>query len=345
MAALLLLLCLQGERKTENVVLVTLDGFRWQEVFAGAEERLISKELGRVEDVDSLRARYWRDTPEARREALLPFLWGELAGKGQILGNASKGCEARVANGLKFSYPGYAEMLVGFADPRIDSNKKVPNPNPTVLEWMSKRPGFEGRVAAFCGWDVFPSILNRERSGLPTWAGEPGGLYGELAAEIPTPWRGTLYDALTFRPALEHVKTKAPRLLYLALGETDEWAHHGRYDRYLEAATRDDAYLKRLWETLQSMPAYAGKTALLVTTDHGRGSEGATWRDHGKAVAGAERIWIAAMGPEIPAKGERTKIPDVLQSQIAATVAALLGEDYRRDVPQAAVPLAPLLGN
>lgn len=342
MLILALLLCLQGERKTENVVLVTLDGFRWQEVYGGAEERLISKELGRVEDVADLRKRYWRDTPEARRQALLPFLWGEVAGKGQLIGNAAKGSEARVTNGLKFSYPGYAELLGGFADPRIDSNKKVPNPNPTVLEWMSKRPGFEGKVAAFCAWEVFPAILNRERSGLPTLEGE-GGLYGELAAEIPTPWRGCRYDALTFRPALDYVKKQAPRVLYLALGETDEWAHHGRYDRYLEAAAQDDAYLKLLWETLQGMPAYAGKTALLVTTDHGRGHEGAAWRDHGKGVDGAERIWIAAIGPDIPAKGERARIPDVLQSQVAATVAALLGEDYRRDVPKAAAPIAPLL--
>lgn len=89
MLILALLLCLQGERKTENVVLVTLDGFRWQEVYGGAEERLISKELGRVEDVADLRQRYWRDTPEARRRALLPFLWGEVAGKGQLIGNAA----------------------------------------------------------------------------------------------------------------------------------------------------------------------------------------------------------------------------------------------------------------
>ena len=29
--------------KTENVILITLDGMRWQEVFSGAEKRLITK--------------------------------------------------------------------------------------------------------------------------------------------------------------------------------------------------------------------------------------------------------------------------------------------------------------
>ncbi|MGI8992391.1 MAG: hypothetical protein ACR2I2_22775, partial [Bryobacteraceae bacterium] len=42
-----------------------------------------------------------------------------------------------VTNGLNFSYPGYSETLCGFADPRIKSNDKVPNPNVTVLEWLA----------------------------------------------------------------------------------------------------------------------------------------------------------------------------------------------------------------
>ena len=344
---LALLVVLQAERAAENVVLVTLDGLRWQEVFTGAEERLMSKELGRAEDAAALRKAYGRDTAKARREALMPFLWGVVAERGQLIGNPEKGSDVRVSNTHRFSYPGYSEILCGFADARIDSNKKIPNPNVTVLEWLSKRPGFEGRVAAFCSWDVFPSIFHRERSGLPTFAGEPGpsaGAVGDLVAEIPTPWKaGSLYDALTVRPALEHLKKHKPRVLYLALGETDEWAHAGRYDRYLQAVAREDAYLKRLWETLEAMPEYAGKTALLVTTDHGRGHGTADWRDHGSDVPGAERIWIAALGAGVPAGGEREKGPGVVQAQIAATLAAWLGEDYRRDVPKAAPPIEPLL--
>lgn len=313
MAALLALLLLAQERKTENVVLVTLDGFRWQELYSGAEERLLPKDA---------RAEYWRETAEERRAVLLPFLWEVVAKRGRIL-------RGRATNGLNFSYPGYGELLSGFADPKIDSNRKIPNGNPTVLEWLSKRPGFEKKVAAFCGWDVFPSILNRERSGLPN---ELAG-YEVVRREIPTPWNGCAYDMLVFRPALEHLKARKPRVLYVSLGETDEWAHAGRYDRYLEAARRSDAYLRELWDTLQALPEYAGRTALLVTTDHGRG-DGPKWRDHGKEVEGAEAIWLAAIGPA-PLEGPE----EFTQAQVAATLAALLGEDYRRDVPRAAPPL------
>ena len=73
---------------------------------------------------------------------------------------------SHVTNGLWFSYPGYNEMFSGAADPRVDSNDKVPNPNVTVLEWLNSRPGFQGRVAAFGSWDVLPFILNTGRSHL-----------------------------------------------------------------------------------------------------------------------------------------------------------------------------------
>ena len=100
-------------RKTENVVLFMTDGLRWQEVFEGADEPLLTKENGglKEKEVESFRKAYWRDTPEARREALLPFFWSVLARQGQVYGNPKKGSVAQVTNGMNFSYPGYNETL------------------------------------------------------------------------------------------------------------------------------------------------------------------------------------------------------------------------------------------
>ena len=78
-------------RKTENVLVVTLDGFRWQELFGGADETLLDEKLGGVRDLPGLKRRYRRDTAQARREALLPFLWGTVAKQGQIFGNPALG--------------------------------------------------------------------------------------------------------------------------------------------------------------------------------------------------------------------------------------------------------------
>jgi len=76
---------------------------------------------------------------------------------------------------------------------------------------------------------------------------------------------------------------------------------------------------------MQAMPEYRGTTTFIITTDHGRGSGPEKWRDHGKDVDGAEDIWIAVLGPDTPALGERAQAGPVTQSQVAATIAALLG--------------------
>ncbi|MFM7100791.1 MAG: hypothetical protein ACKO3N_06440, partial [Verrucomicrobiota bacterium] len=105
-----------GAVKTRNVILVTADGLRWEEVFRGAEEILMSRAYGNVSDTNALRARFWRATAEERRAALFPFLWGTVAKQGQLWGNRDLGSPVRVGNGHHFSYPGYSEFLTGAPD-------------------------------------------------------------------------------------------------------------------------------------------------------------------------------------------------------------------------------------
>jgi hypothetical protein len=94
---------------------------------------------------------------------------------------------------------------------------------------------------------------------------------------------------------------------------------------------------------MQAMPEYRGSTTFIITTDHGRGSKGKEWRDHGEKIDGAEDIWIAVIGPDTPALGERMNTGRVTQSQIAATIAALLGEDYLKAMPNAGAPLRDVI--
>src|SRR5690606_30023161 len=76
-----------GERQTHNVVLITLDGLRWQELFGGADESLMNSEFGGIKGEAALRKRFWRDTPEERREALMPFFWNVIAREGIVYGD------------------------------------------------------------------------------------------------------------------------------------------------------------------------------------------------------------------------------------------------------------------
>ena len=331
---------------TRNVVLVTTDGLRWQEVFRGADDSLLNKKDGGVADPDALRRAFWRETPEARREALLPFLWTTVARQGQVFGNRDKKSLAHVTNGKNFSYPGYNELFTGSPDPRIDSNAKRPNPNVSVLEWLHRKPAFRGEVAAVASWDLFPFILNVERSGLTVNAGwmpfggpsltESQALLNRLMSRSVRDWDNSRNDVLTFQVALEHLRRDTPRVFYVGFGDTDEYAHGGRYDQYLRAAHDADAALKTLWDELQAHPQYRGTTTLIVTTDHGRGDPPQGWRSHGEKVEGSEAIWLAVLGPDTPALGERSETGAVTQAQVAATLAALLGEDYNAEAPRAA---------
>jgi hypothetical protein len=330
----------------DNVLIVTLDGQRWQELFGGAQRELISKNAGGVGDTVGLIRRFWKENARERREALMPFFWSEVAERGVILGDSEGGSTVRVTNGKRFSYPGYNELLAGHADGRIDSNDKMQNPNVTVLEWLNRRPAFSGRVAAFGSWDVLPYIVNRERSGLyangdgppvtnPRTAVERA--MNDLAADLPPYWGTVRFDGVTMQGALHYLKTRRPRVLYVMLGDTDEWAHERRYDLYLDAANRSDRFLRTLWEAAQAMPGYRGRTALLIATDHGRGS-GNDWTDHGRDVPAAERIWMAMVTPGM-VSGKRLAVSgNHTQSQFAATIAGLLGleAEFRRANPKAA---------
>jgi hypothetical protein len=282
----------EGRAAPRNLVLVTIDGVRCEEVFGPG------------------------------REARLPFLWQVMAQEGQVLGDASRGSHLRVSNGTERSYPGYAELLTGVVDPRIRNNDPVVNPNPTVLEWLDAAPDLRGQVAALGGWDLLPVILGGDRSKVRVVAGGK--------------------DAAMQAAALEELRTRAPRVLYVMLNETDDWAHQGEDELYLDALHRADAFLARLWTTLQELPQYRGRTTLVVTTDHGRGS-GGDWSRHGHEVPGSEAIWLAALGPDTPALGVRANV-DGVEAQVAATIAALLGRDWRARVPAAAPPLPGVAG-
>jgi hypothetical protein len=328
------------ERKTENVFIITLDGLRWQELFGGADSLLIgNKEF--VDDSAALTSLFWAQTPTERRKMLMPFFWNTVAAQGQLYGNRKYGNKVNCSNSMWFSYPGYSEILCGFPDDEnINSNKKANNPNVTVLEFLNRLPAYKGRVAAFGSWDVFPFIINEERSGVPVNAGfeKASGdkltdrelFLNSLQDEIPALWGSVRMDAFTHYFALEYLKKKQPRVLYVAYGETDDFAHDGRYDHYLKSAQRTDQFIKDLWTWVQSQKNYRDKTTFIITTDHGRGTQPvATWRSHGDKIADAGQIWVAIIGPDTPPTGEQKNSSQVYQNQVANTAASFLSVDYK----------------
>ena len=344
---------IHAQTQTSNVFLITADGLRWQEVFQGAEQMPLTKEFGNFGNSNSIRKDFWRDTPEERRAVLMPFLWGTIARQGQLWGNRARRSEVRVANGRNFSYPGYNEFLTGYADPKIDSNDKNLNANTNVFEWLHSKPAFRGRVAAAVNWDVLPWILNAPRAGFPIWSAwdVPDGTQRlpvpealtDMAQRSRTIWPNVVLDTFVGFASKHAVSTLKPRAMYVSFGETDDWAHDGNYERYLKAAREFDRFVGELWALAQSLPEYRGKTTFFITVDHGRGSAPVAWRNHGKEIPESAYTWFAVIGPDTAPLGERSDTPPVTQSQVAATIAAFVGEDFPATIPIAAPPLRELL--
>ena len=345
-----------AQHATRNVLVVTLDGLRWQEVFRGADEAYIDLAGGGVPEnqIKATRETWLAPTVEERRRKLMPFLWGEIAMRGQIFGNRDRGATMQVANLEWFSYPGYNELLCGFADPLVTSNLPIPNRNVTVLEWLNGRPGFGGRVAGCTTWQIFPAIVNVGRSRLPLWVSgsqhaalaPKSPVFAEIARwmeDIPTKANDEHYDGFAFRAALEMIEVVRPRVLYVALGEPDTNAHARRYGAYLDSIRRCDRFVREIWEKLQSLEQYRGTTTLLVTVDHGRGRTPQDWKDHNKKTPGSHETWLAVLGPDTAPRGERTDTAPVVSAQVAATVAALLGENFSATDARIAAPVTDVL--
>lgn len=336
----------------ENLIIVTIDGLRWQELFTGADEKLISNEKF-VRTNRHTKEHFWENNPENRRKLLMPFMWNTIAKKGVLIGNRNIGSTMSVSNHWYFSYPGYSEIFTGIADPTLNSNKKVPNPHKSFIEWLNNKALFEHKLAAFASWDVFPAIFNVERNKMHVNAGfmpaqgyplsSEMKLLNALQKETPSPWHNVRLDSFTYRFAKDYLINKKPKVMAISFGETDDFAHDGQYDSYLTSAHQTDKFIEDLWNTLQSLPEYKNKTALLITTDHGRGSNVNDWQHHASeeaikgylnsldafpnGIVGSENIWFAAIGAGIKPKGQVKTQHEVKQNQIAATALTLLGQN------------------
>ena len=348
-----------AQNRTENVVLITLDGARTQEIFGGVDLEIVRDKTrrGKVED-SPLYKKYWADTPQQRREKLMPFFWGTLMKEhGSIAGNRTLGSAVMTTNKMWFSYPGYSEILTGQAhDDVIHSNDKNRNPYPTMLEFLKRKLKLSSQqVALFGSWDTFNWIGEHEAGAITINAGhEPYELSASVDPEIKVlsklqheklgPWDSVRLDYFTFRFALAHIKAYQPRVLHIAFGETDDYAHDGDYTNVLSALERNDRQLKELWEYLQSSPRYKDKTSIIITVDHGRGNTPKDWTDHGEKVPEAQYIWTAIISPDVPLRGEWKNTETIYQNQIAATLSRFLKVDYSENNPQAGKPIERLFG-
>jgi hypothetical protein len=322
---------------SENLFVIITDGFRWQEVFKGADSILISDE-NFTPDTATLKSMYWSNTNEERRKKLMPFMWNVVSKRGQLFGNRELENKVSVSNIYSVSYPGYNEIFTGTTDITISGNSKTHNPNLNVLEYLNSKEEFQDKVVVFSSWNIFPYILNRNRNGLVMNSGYEKiqnaessnvmNLINSVQDKGIENKSDTRYDLLTYATAKEYIKNHKPRIVVIGFGETDDFAHQERYDLYLQQANQVDRMIGELWNMVQTTPGYKNNTSFLITTDHGRGSKPRQWSSHGIFVNGSSQTWLALMGPAIQPLGERTEKQQVYNKQFAEIIANLAGKEF-----------------
>ena len=338
--------CMAQVQPANNLILVTIDGYRWQEVFKGADSAILFNKKYRIQDSAAVMHKYWAATAGERRAKLMPFFWNTVAAKGQLYGNRELGNEVNVRNKYWFSYPGRSETLCGYYDSLVNSNDYPNNPNENVLEWINKQPGYAGQVAAFSSWDAVARILNRDRNGMmlnnpfePVKGApltEAQQLANELQHYLPAYFGGAeRFDVTTYAVTRSYIAAHHPKVIYIDFGDPDELAHAGQYDLYLDAGHYLDAMIGSLWNGIQQDPFYKDKTTIMIFPDHGRGEQ-EKWTSHGSSTPHSSETWLAVLGAgKSLESGEIKTGTRLYQEQFAQTAAGLLGFVFTANHPVA----------
>lgn len=307
------------------VVVIVVDGARWQEVFEGVDRSLArEKKLAQHEVV--------------RPEELMPELYRITTTRGAALGAPAHG-ETISASGPNFvSLPGYLEILTGLRNGSCLSNECAPLPERTLAdEFAARSAGWATEVAVIASWPDLARAAARYPERIVVSTGRNGGTtrhflrYDAEAARLLDAGAkvGPFPGVVDFRPdrytaaiALRYLRTQKPRFLFLSLGEVDAYAHKGLYREYLASLSHADAVVGEVDYVLDALRAQGYPTTLIVTTDHGRSKH---FSYHGVAAPESARAWLVATGSGIRARGWVSSPVERRLADIAPTVRKLAG--------------------
>jgi hypothetical protein len=318
-----------------NVILITLDGVRAREVFHGPDPVL---NRGRAPDLAPAMPRLWASLPEG----------------GFLAGDEARGDPFLTRNFPVCSLPGYQSILAG-RDLGCWDNECPRTRVETVLERARRELGLERReVAVFAGWPKIARAVERVEGALTVNVGfepfvDPADPDDPLFADVGRrqladrpPWSHR-FDRYTWALAMRYLERHRPRVLYIGLGDPDEWGHKGDYGAYLESLREFDAWLAQLKDRLAAMGEYGQSTSILVTADHGRG-DGAGWRKHGVLYRGSDRTWLYARTPATCRAVIRSAGGPYDHLHVRPTIEALLGLEpcagCRRPIAEVLPPAA-----
>jgi hypothetical protein len=109
-------------------------------------------------------------------------------------------------------------------------------------------------------------------------------------------------DELSVYIAKRLMQQLAPSLLWVTLHDIDV-AHAGTYSLYLDGIQRSDRLCSELWQEIEKLPEYAGKTTMFILPDFGRDADesagGNGFQHHRTGDAYSRTTWMIARGPSV----------------------------------------------
>lgn len=271
----------------DPVIVVTIDGARWQDVIDG--------------------------------DQLMPTLHALARDRGAFVGADARA--AMRASGPNFvSLPGYTEIFTGRASVTCRDNDC---PQTSTLTLLDRAVDAGLSVAAFASWEKLDRAVTARPGKFVVSAGRDHD-------DVSPPWPGGgAYrpDAKTAEAALDYLELREPDVLFLGLGDPDEYAHHGDVDGYRASLAFADTVLARLVDALDRMGDRGKATHLFVTADHGRAND---FRSHGGHAPESSRVWLVGAGPRIRARGLSRSPHERRLADIAPTIATVIGIETAR---------------
>ncbi len=321
------------------VILVVLDGVRWQEMFSG---------------VDPVLAAAHRAGPVISARKLLPSLYAALDARGAAVGAPGYGVIA--ASGPNFvSLPGYTEIFGGRPPDGCQDNECPGASAPTIVDAVRDRSSSDADVAVIASWAPIGRAATRAPSRIVLSAGRRDVAGAHYLSDDPSTReildRGALADPRpghdSFRPdrytaelALRYLEARRPAFLFVGLGEPDEYAHEDDYRGYLASLRAADDFFGRLFAALDRMGERGRRSLVIVTADHGRAHD---YRDHGAGLPESARVWLLALGGPVRARGFVQGPFARRLSDVAPTIRQVVGLPPD-EAAGAGTPLIELLG-
>jgi hypothetical protein len=336
-------LSLPQQPRPRTVVVIVIDGARWQEIVSGTDRALAK--------IHALPESALRDGPQ-----LVPTLHGIIENGGAAVGAPEHGAPIAASGPAFVSVPGYIEIFSG-RPPAADclNNRCRWRGERNLLDQIAE--GSRGRpsdVAVFASWPGMLRTVSPDSRDVLVSAGRKGGknlnpllddpeaaqLYARGARAGGYPGKGDYRpDRHTAELALYHLRRHRPRFMLLSLGDADKFGHANMYGRYLEALHESDKVVAQTARVLDELGAQGWPSTLLVTADHGRDRR---CREHGGRYPESARAWLIARGTGIVDQGYVSAPRPRRLADIAPTLRALLGLEADVGV-SAGTPMVELL--